>query len=244
MNNKKFYKNIIEKIKIQNSSNKNLDQLNNSNYSAKFEKDGVVLFIFLDDSLKITKALYNYNKDDYINSLMEITCLIIKDLPIKEVREHGIMRIENYLNPSLLKKVEGVSLSTNYSPDFIWLNDLLIKICDSVIFRSKIKNKINFYSPRPTKKWLEKNEIEKQNIINKYIENLDSSTDITSKDVKITKIYNDNFFIEFLNEFNPADKSVYCMELEKIVRKDYDFLIVYMKRAQDDSPLRRKLELK
>ena len=27
-------------------------------------------------------------------------------------------------------------------------------------------------------------------IINKYIENLDSSTDITSKDVKITKIYN------------------------------------------------------
>ena len=48
MNNKKFYRNIIEKIKIQSSSNKNLDQLTNSNYSAKFEKDGVVLFIFLD----------------------------------------------------------------------------------------------------------------------------------------------------------------------------------------------------
>ena len=113
-----------------------------------------------------------------------------------------------------------------------------------MIFTSKIKNKINFYSPRPTKKWLQKNEIEKLNIISRYIENLDSSTDITSKDVKITKIYNDNFFIEFLKEFNPVDKSVYCMELEKIVRKDYDFLIVYMKRAQDDSPLRRKLELK
>ena len=130
---------------------------------------------------------------------MEITCLIIKDLPIKEVREHGTMRIENFLNPSLLKKVEGVSLSTNYSPDFVWLNDLLIGICDSVIFRSKIKNKINIYSPRPTKKWLEKNEIEKLNIISKYIENLDSTTDISSNDVKITKIYIDNFLYQNLN---------------------------------------------
>ena len=81
-------------------------------------------------------------------------------------------------------------------------------------------------------------------ILNHYIRTLKSSTNIKSDDVQITNIANDHLFIEFLNSFNPNDKSVYCMELEKIVRKDLDFLIIYMKRAQDVSSLRRKLDLK
>ena len=62
--------------------------------------------------------------------------------------------------------------------------------------------------------------------------------------MKITNVGIDHIYIEILNNFNPVDKSIYCMELEKIVRNDYDFLIVYMKTAKDINSIRRKLDLK
>ena len=240
----KFYRKILENYNNEYMHKKNLKELDNSNYSAKNEKDGVVFFLYLDNTLKIKNALFSYLNNDYLSSLMEITCRVIKGLPIKEVREHGVIRIENFLNPKLKKTVQGVALPTNYSIDFIWLNKFLINICDRIIKESKIKNKINFYYPRPTKSWKEKTDEQKKEILNHYIRTLKSSTNIKSDDVKITIIANDHLFIEFLNSFNPTDKSVYCMELEKIVRKDFDFLIIYMKRAQDISSLRRKLDLK
>lgn len=240
----KFYRKILENYNNEYMHKKNLKELDNSNYSAKNEKDGVVFFLYLDNTLKIKNALFSYLNNDYLSSLMEITCRVIKGLPIKEVREHGSIRVENFLNPSLKATVKGVSLPTNYSTDFIWLNDLLIKISDKIIDESKIKNKINFYYPRPSKNWKEKDENEKRVIIDSYIKGIKSSTNIQAKNVRITNVGIDHFYIEFLNNFNPIDKSIYCMELEKIVRNDYDFLLVYMKRAQDISSLRRKLDLK
>ena len=53
---------------------------------------------------------------------MEITCRVIEGLPFKEVREHGVIRIENLLNPLMDTTVEGVALPTNYSLDIVWLN--------------------------------------------------------------------------------------------------------------------------
>ena len=239
-----FYQTTLKNIKNELIYKKSLEDLNNSKYSIMDEKDGVKLFLYLDDTLKVKNALFSYLKNDYLSLLMEVTCHVIIGLPIKEVREHGVIRIENFLNPKLKKTVQGVALPTNYSIDFIWLNKFLINICDRIIKESKIKNKINFYYPRPTKSWKEKTDEQKKEILNHYIRTLKSSTNIKSDDVKITIIANDHLFIEFLNSFNPNDKSVYCMELEKIVRKDLDFLIIYMKRAQDVSSLRRKLDLK
>ena len=239
-----FYRTILKNYDNEFAHKKNLQELNNSNYSVMSEKDGVTFFLYLGDTLQIKNALFSYSNKNYLSSLMEITCRVIKGLPIKEVREHGSIRVENFLNPYLKTTVKGVSLPTNYSVDFIWLNDFLISITDTIINKSKIKNKINFYYPKATKNWLEKEDNEKKLIIDKYVQKIKSSTNIQPKDVKIITVGNDHVYIEILNIFNPIDKSIYCMELEKIVRNDYDFLIVYMQRAQDINSIRRKLDLK
>ena len=198
----------------------------------------------VDKTLIIKEALFSCSKINYLSSMVEITCRVIKGLPLKEVREHGTIRIENFLNPVLEKKVRGVALPTNYSIDFLWLNDLLIEISDKIIKKSKIKNKINFYYPKPTTSWKKETEEQKKLILKSYTKKIKSTTKIKEHDVKVSKIGKDHFFVEFLQNFSPIEKSIYCMELEKIVRKDFDFLVVYMERAQDFSSLRRKLVLK
>ena len=239
-----FYRKILKQYNKEYAHKKDLKDCNNSPYSIANTKDNVSFFLYLDKTLTIKNASFSCSKTDYLSSLMEITCRVIKGLPLKEVRDHGVIRIENFLNPALKKTVRGVALPTNYSLDFLWLNELLIDISDKILKESKIKNKINFYYPRPTNDWKEKTDEQKILILNDYIKDIKSSTNIKSNGVQITKVANDNFFIEFLDNSSPIDKSIYCMELEKIIRNDYDFLVVYMKRAQDFSSLRRKLDLK
>ena len=239
-----FYREILKNFTNDHIHKRSLKEINIDDCTLVHEKDNVKLYLNLDEKLTIITALFCYPNNDYLSSLMEITCRVIEGLPIKEVREHGVIRIENLLNPLMDTTVEGVALPTNYSVDFVWLNGLLINITDKLIKDYKINNKINTYYQRPTKAWLNKSIDQKKSVINNYIKLHKSSTNIKEKDVHLVKIANDHLFIEFSNCFSPVDKSIYCMELEKVIRIDYEFLIVFMERAQDISSLRRKINLK
>ena len=80
-----FYQTTLKEFKNEFIYKKSLEDLNNSKYSIMDEKDGVKLFLYLDDTLKIKNALFSYLKNDYLSLLMEVTCHVLIGLPIKEV---------------------------------------------------------------------------------------------------------------------------------------------------------------
>ena len=171
---------------------------------------------------------------------MDILCEIIIGLPLLEVREHAIVKLEYRLrNREKHLPVQGIILPQNADSIFLNVSELLIG-CLHKTEVYKVRE-VNFYDPGPSKDWLARSpndrEIECQHAVDSAsIELLGYEKGIRIIDAH--KPY--AVTIKFEGDATVGVKRKAALEIEKILRRDCDpRLEVFCLEMKDASQLRR-----
>jgi hypothetical protein len=204
-------------------------------------KDGISLFIAVDNNHVIREAAYAGTSSNELNGLLEALCTLIDGLPIQEMNDHGLIKLEFDLRDKSKKLgVPGISNVFNLDKIFnlprLLIDNLYKKYCKAV----DLQPSDNFYSPQMSKMWCEVNDDDRVGLLQSNIDEALIELDIS--DVKIHVVYIDKLVkvhVNIENDNNKKDLGKLLMMVEKILREQIEPLIeLYLVPYKDINKLR------
>ena len=163
----------------------------------------------------------------------------ILSLPIDEVKDHLLIKIESLLRPKKIPKQTGIILKNNGGEIFVYFQGLINQMYNEYLKITKVKFGINFFDKKIPEDWLNISEKIKINKIQKSLE-IFNEENFKKKSLKLEKIINSNRLFFSLNNSQVAkfDNSLF-IKLEKFLNNRFDvkFEVYYVNR-KDENTLR------
>ena len=172
---------------------------------------------------------------------LDIFCNLIKDLPLQEAYEHGVLKLEYFLrNDKINKKIKGIISPFIIKNLFEFCNKIIQNIWKDHIVRNNLRNKVNFFDTKLSKKWSKLNKHHKVKILQYEINKFLDSNDL-SKSITIEKIEKDKFISLTFGNYLYINKPNLLLNLEKHIKYAIDDRIeLFYTEIIDSNKLRLK----
>ncbi len=203
----------------------------------KDDKCSLDLFINPSNHYVLEANFLMIKNEDIIKSFGNYVVDLIINLPINEVKDHLLIKIESNLRPDNATTNKGIVLKHSKGKIFIYFQEILNKLYFEYIKKTNTKFGINFYNHQLTEEWLNlTNEIKKKKVIeNLTIFNLKYCKDTPLELIKIDQSNRLFFSLDDLLS-NKFDNSLF-IKLEKFLnsRLDVKFEVYYVNRKDENS---------
>jgi|GEM_PF-2962326 len=171
---------------------------------------------------------------------MDILCEIIIGLPLLEVREHAIVKLEYRLrDPEKNLPVQGIILPQNADPLFLNVGALLTgSLHKSEVFKVR---EANFYDPGPSKDWIARSPSDREIECQHAVDSASNELLGYQKGIRIIDAHKPYAVtIKFEGDAAVGVKRKAALEIEKILRRACEpRLEVFCLEMKDTSQLRR-----
>jgi hypothetical protein len=176
-----------------------------------------------------------------LSAAMDLLCEIVVALPLFEVREHAVIRLEYRLrDPRIRSNVVGIILPRNADPLFQTAQEFVAGIWEkSGLSAQKIG--INFFDPGPSEKWKKMKPTDREQACQKVCDARSEHLLGYAGGIKVVDAHKDySITIRYNGDAPVAVKRKATLEVEKAIRKECDKrLEVFNIELKDENILRR-----
>ena len=234
---KKLYLENLKKIKIKKS------------FLNIFEKDSTLIKIrYKDESYSIELLINPSNhfivdgtftskkKNIIIDLFSKYFLSSAINLPINEVKDHLLNKIEFDLRPNSAVKNQGVILKNNVGVIFVYFQRVIDKIYLDYLKKNPTKFGLNSYDYKIPEFWKNLDEKEKFYSINEYLE-LFKKSHFNTHDLYLVNISNHNkLFFNFEINLNGTIENAIFFKLENFLKKNLKvkFEVYYVNRKDEN----------
>jgi len=176
-----------------------------------------------------------------LSAAMDLLCEIVVALPLLEVREHAVIRLEYRLrDPRIRPNVAGIILPRNADPLFQKAQEFVAGIWEKSGLATQ-KTGINFFDPGPSEKWKKMKPAEREQACQKVCDSQSEHLLHYTGGIKVVDAHKDYAVtIRFEGDASVALKRKATLELERALRNECDSrLEVFSIELKDESSLRR-----
>jgi hypothetical protein len=209
------------------------------------EEDGVVVFLEINsDTHQVEKVETRCKPGTRWPKLLAHAERALTNLPIQEVSDHGVARLEAQLrSENWVPPVPGIFLPTNVFYEFKLLESLLRRIYSEYRVLQKFTGTGNDFDPGPTIAWKALKSEDKISKIEKVLKELVAAGTLRNNKIDVVKIEYDvrvTIRIDRLDLEQPLDKQKIVWTLEENLQNLIDpRLELYLEPVSDLSSLRR-----
>ena len=232
----------LKKIKIPKDFSKtNLVHSSLIKLDYKDEKCDIEILVNPTNHLVVDTFFQTKQKITEINSFCNYLLYSMINLPINEIKDHLLIKLEYYLRPKNFEKNKGIILKNKGGTIFDYFQIILDNFYIQYQKKNNIEFGINFYNYQIPEEWKRLN----QKIKIKKIEEV-----LNNFNLKIGEVETDHFKVENLIESNrlflkmgenllKSNKNHLFFELEKFLNKNINvkFEVYYVNRI-DENQLR------
>ena len=158
------------------------------------------------------------------------------NLPINEVKDHLLNKIEFDLRPNSAVKNQGVILKNNVGVIFVYFQRVIDKIYLDYLKKNPTKFGLNSYDYKIPEFWKNLDEKEKFYSINEYLE-LFKKSHFNTHDLYLVNISNHNkLFFNFEINLNGTIENAIFFKLENFLKKNLKvkFEVYYVNRKDEN----------
>ena len=176
-----------------------------------------------------------------LSAAMDQLCEIVVGLPLHEVREHAVIRLEYRLRDARVRPyVPGIVLPRNADPLFQKAQEFVAGIWEKSGLAAQ-KTGINFFDPGPSEKWKKMKPAEREQACQKVCDAQSEHLLRYAGGIKVVDAHKEYAVtIRFEGDAPVALKRKATLDLERALRKECDpRLEVFSIELKDESSLRR-----
>ena len=193
--------------------------------------------------LKIVAAAFERDSScgPALSAVMDILCEIVTKLPLHEVREHAVVRLEYRLrDPRVRPYVAGIVLPHNADPLFQKVQDYICSIWEKSGLSLKTLG-INFFDLGPSEKWRNMKPVDRETLCQQVCDEHSEHMLGYSRGIKVVDAHKDySVTIRYQGDAPVSTKRKATLDLERVFRKMCDSrLEVFSIELRDESILRR-----
>ena len=253
---RKKSKKIISYKNLDNLYLLNVKNFNYKNYTKKLDKKNTNL-ISIEVKNELIRLIFFINSENYkvincyfaplnilkMNYLIfyNIMCEFFINIPVYEIKDHSIIRFENFIRPSQIdKKIKGIILPIFNSKLFSSTQNLVDNMFNKFILIKSDMPSLNEYDYKVEEKWKKLSHENQKLSISKSIKSYESDISLKIGTIKFEKIeYNTRIIVSISN--NNIDKQKHILGLEIYLREVIDKRIeLFYEERMDKNKLRIK----
>lgn len=236
------YLSNLKKVKISQDFSKKL-LVSSSLFKVVYEDKNFLVEILINPTNHIVVDCFFENKKLNYENLLFAKFLISSmiSLPINEVKDHLLIKLEYYLRPKNFEKNQGIILKNRAGKIFYNFQLIINKLFYQYIEKKNVKFGINFYNYKIPDYWSKLNHKDKIDKINELLKKFNKIKDNSISDsFELAEIVEFNrLFLKMAKNSFQNDKNFLFFELEKFLYDNLKvkFEIYYVNR-QDENQLR------
>jgi len=225
-------------------------QLEVSDQSCLIEdsKDGVVLQMRIKPDAHIVEdAAFSGNVSPDLSGLLDAFCGIVIGLPIQEVSDHGVARLElNLRSPEHGPPMTGIVLAAAVDNRFHVIESLVRHILTRYRQLTGYQDTQNEYDVPPAASWLARSDQERSDLINCVLSRKLQEIGYDSTNIELVNVeFNVRVLVRFRDRLaeESVDKQAVLIALETAMMDSIEpRLELYLEPVSDQSQLRRLTE--
>ena len=212
------------------------------NYCADYKNYGLAIKLDPQENLKIIAVNFYGTKNVQEMFFLDRFCSKILNMPLFEVFEHGIIKLEKELRPrNITKKIKGIISPVARFKTFNLIHQLIKKIWFLHCSKHEVPLK-NLFDRYPSDIWVQMQLNKKKIIIEKIIKKFENKLKLKNL-FYFDRINSDNIRITIgvKQKIDQAKLANLILNFEKYIRQVIDKRIeVFYKETRDENKLRQK----